>query len=575
MDRQHLEFHDNPDFSLLRRLMDAELSAEEFHQLEHRLETDAEFRAAYVRYIDLEASLVEALDEMSPPVAGAIHDAHGVQRVASNQPLALPPRLRNAERAAGHVPRTAGPRSPFRSRVRAWSLVAVCAACLLAGFGYWAGGARPPTGPTLRSHFTESPLRGHKHVAIVTHVEGVTFQAGGPLLRAGARLKPGVLWLSAGQLQLEFLNGAQVVLEGPSELHILAVNSATLISGRAAARVPESARGFVLNAPDAAIVDLGTEFAVAVDDAGHSEVHVIDGEVEVSLLGDDGSTLTSATLYEASSLRVHAEASSLETIEDPVAPLLEIREQPARALPVTDRYYRAVLDSAPFLYWRFDLGEAGSVPNAVGPSWSARRQGTAEDISTIAFENGAARFQQGSGSRFLGPEEALVDFNADSYSIEFWVNPDRLHWATIVAVIPEGDVWSRYHLNVIELAHQTTLVHTPGSFRFLHRHPPNERGGVNLFSQEGCTPGQWHHLVAVKTPAELRLYLNGELTRQIAGAPGNSGNLRYRLVLGQLREDSAERQFAGSLDEFALYRRPLTSDEVRSHYTAMFPRGER
>lgn len=555
--------------SELRRLIDGELTEQEFRDLERRLETDEALRAQYVRYIDVEASLAEALDQFAPAAFPETQPPRG----ETAQPL-----VSSGFRTEPTEEQCPGPSAMDRagqSRVRTWGLVAVSAACLvMAAFFLWSNGPGPGANGMARSHFAESPLRGHKHVAIVTHIDGVFSDDQGAPLRPGLRLKPGVLSLASGQLQLEFLNGAQLVLDAPAELHILAVDSATLIAGRAAARVPDSARGFVLNAPDAAIVDLGTEFAVNIDDFGRSEVHVIDGEVEVSLLGDDGSTLTSERLNEDSSLRVHSQHAALETIEGAVAPALSIRDLPASALPVTDRYYDSVLESRPFLYWRFDRTEAGAVPNEVAPEWSARLQGEG-DSDGLAFDNGAARFRPGTSARFVGPDESLVDFNRDEYSIELWVNPDRLHWATIVAVIPEGDVWSRYHLNVIELAHRTTLVHTPGSFRFLHRHPPNRTGGVNLFSHEGCTPGQWHHLVAVKTSDELRLYLNGRLSRHLDGLQDASGDLHYRLVLGQLRENSDERQFAGSIDEFALYRRALTDGEVRAHYHAMFPSGKK
>jgi hypothetical protein len=45
--------------------------------------------------------------------------------------------------------------------------------------------------------------------------------------------------------------------------------------------VPPHARGFKLMTPDADVVDLGTEFGLKVSEAGASEVHVFDGEVEV------------------------------------------------------------------------------------------------------------------------------------------------------------------------------------------------------------------------------------------------------------------------------------------------------
>jgi hypothetical protein len=353
---------------------------------------------------------------------------------------------------------------------------------------------------------------------------------------------------------------------GPAELHILSPDAATLISGRAAARVPESARGFVLNAPDAAVVDLGTEFAVAVDAQGQSEVHVVEGEVEVSLLGDDGNTLFSERLYESGTLRVHGDLAELRPVEQPSADLPTIQPRAAVPLDVSPDYVQDVLDGEPLIYWRFEsLTEDGLILNETGDQWPARLHGGRRGPPLMEVKDGVLRCSAGDAVRYAGPEEGIPGLNADSFTIEFWVNPDHLHYATLVGVIPEGDAWESYHLNVIELAHNTAQVHDPGSFRFLHRHPPNVRGGVNLFTPAGCTPGQWHHLVTVKTPQELKLYLNGALVRHLETRAG-SDNIPYRLLLGTLKPRLTERQLVGSLDEFALYLRPLADEEVGRHY---------
>jgi hypothetical protein len=121
---------------------------------------------------------------------------------------------------------------------------------------------------------------------------------------AGRRIKPGVLKLDNGYVQLEFFSGAVVGLIGPAELRIESKDAATLLSGKVTAHVPERARGFVLNAPSAAVVDLGTEFGVRIDETGITEVEVLSGEVELSLLGDDGNTLLSARVDDSKTVSI-------------------------------------------------------------------------------------------------------------------------------------------------------------------------------------------------------------------------------------------------------------------------------
>ncbi|MCA9217409.1 MAG: FecR domain-containing protein [Planctomycetales bacterium] len=96
----------------------------------------------------------------------------------------------------------------------------------------------------------------------------------------GDALTPGSFAIQSGFAQIEFFCGATVVLEGPGELILDSVESARLIDGRVRAQVPPAARGFSIQAGELRVVDLGTEFGVAVSSSGPN-VQVFDGEVEL------------------------------------------------------------------------------------------------------------------------------------------------------------------------------------------------------------------------------------------------------------------------------------------------------
>ncbi len=72
----------------------------------------------------------------------------------------------------------------------------------------------------------------------------------------------------------------------------------------------------------------------------------------------------------------------------------------------------------------------------------------------------------------------------------------------------------------------------------------------------------------VKAEKTLALYLNGNLIRTVDIAPstGMSSPDGFRVILGQLTAVYNERQFAGSIDEFAIYERALEPSEVLDHY---------
>ena len=96
----------------------------------------------------------------------------------------------------------------------------------------------------------------------------------------GGRLARGPLRLAAGTAVIRFAGGAELMLKGESELVLESAGSARLVQGEAIVHAPEQAAGFTIHTEASDIVDLGTEFAVRVESAGATEVHVLDGLVE-------------------------------------------------------------------------------------------------------------------------------------------------------------------------------------------------------------------------------------------------------------------------------------------------------
>ncbi len=95
-------------------------------------------------------------------------------------------------------------------------------------------------------------------------------------LRAGYQLE-----LEAGLTEIDFSTGTRVVLEGPATFDVVSDRSGRLEVGRLVATVAGNAKGFIVNTPLAAIVDLGTEFGVSVESNGPVDVHVFQGSVEI------------------------------------------------------------------------------------------------------------------------------------------------------------------------------------------------------------------------------------------------------------------------------------------------------
>jgi len=120
----------------------------------------------------------------------------------------------------------------------------------------------------------------------------------GSTLFAGQKLD-----LAAGLVEVTFIDGAQVVLEGPAKFDVKASDLAELHAGRIAAVVPERARGFEIATAGLNVEDLGTEFGVLAE-GDDTEVHVFRGLVNAHLLNKRGQQVRTVELRTAQAARI-------------------------------------------------------------------------------------------------------------------------------------------------------------------------------------------------------------------------------------------------------------------------------
>lgn len=83
-------------------------------------------------------------------------------------------------------------------------------------------------------------------------------------------------------MEVEFLSGARLTIQGPATLQMESANSAILQSGRVLGVVPPRATGFTLKTPSGIIRDLGTEFALSAS-ADKTDLSVLAGLVDCEL----------------------------------------------------------------------------------------------------------------------------------------------------------------------------------------------------------------------------------------------------------------------------------------------------
>jgi len=210
---------------LIYAQLDGEITPEQHARLEALMRDDWQARRLYLELVDQHARLLH-----QPEIAtGRLH-----------------------EHAA-----------PQRRLLRYLSVLSPLAAAVVLGFVIW---PRPLPEPEATS----------AGIATLSHTLDAQF-AGAPV-RSGDTLQPGRLRLTKGLAQIEFFSGATVLIEGMAEIEIISAWEARCLRGRVRFQVPPAAKGFIVHAPEVKLEDLGTEFALNVQDGGYA-VHVFEGEV--------------------------------------------------------------------------------------------------------------------------------------------------------------------------------------------------------------------------------------------------------------------------------------------------------
>ena len=467
-------------------------------------------------------------------------------------------------------------RAGFRGGVIASAAVVLVA---VLGLVSWPGRPKPipdPTpGPVATAPQAYPKVDTSTGLAMVIRLDGVVWdESGDPRPTVGDVLAPGHLRFGSGRAILSMLTGVVLDVEGPADVELISDAKVICHRGRIRARVPSGAEGFLVLGPSSAVVDLGTEFALNVGLDGKTQGRIFLGRLEAALLDPAGSPRRSFFLdaakagsskafeIDSKSGKIEAVAASEDfvTASDPAVP----------PLVLDDRYPAAVMGSRPWGYWRFESLAGGSTPNEVPGRPPLRATGPIRLAgSTGGGESRSVEFRAAKVPQFLAMGEDWYPPRRPGYAVEFWCLSGSIGHASLVSLVSPKD--TDHHVFLMELTSRNRLtIHKPASVRLLHRWPPGWEGGDNTYSQEPYVPYRWHHLVGQVDGDRIELYKDGEPSTLPSATPEHA-DIPCQLVLGRLTALdgsglSVDRPFVGRIDEFTLYDRPLTVEEIRDHH---------
>ena len=212
--------------------IDGTISDQEFEDLQKSILQDKSTGKAYLEAVSLSESLMVA-------AADADSEEQKVQANPTIQRVTRPQRFHSLQYAIALV--------------------------LLIGVGicsFWVGSWQAIDDqvtqiPSNRVEQEETRIAGH---AILRRVVDLDWGLGNQRHHEGDVLADGVFEFDRGLVEIDFLCGASLIVEGSAKLDIESDWVVQLAKGRLRANVPPAARGFVVKAVDSEIIDLGTEF---------------------------------------------------------------------------------------------------------------------------------------------------------------------------------------------------------------------------------------------------------------------------------------------------------------------------
>ncbi|WP_425399875.1 LamG-like jellyroll fold domain-containing protein [Aeoliella sp.] len=529
---------------LAQAVVEGQLESDQFGPLMQRLSSSEEDRESYIEYIQLHTLLDKEL-----------RDKQGTPPVLPTCPTTTP-----AAVAAAH---SKGP-SGYSRRLLAAAMTVACAIAI----GLYL--KRDVDAPPTAEEVAPPP------VAYLASSNGCEWAGMQRSVANHMRIveQGQELVLLEGIAEFRLASGVSLSVEGPATLVLNSPTDLHLEYGHLTFLVPWVVTDFKVQAAGLVVSACDAECGVNVSSEEIS-VHCFSGSATVLPDGKEGTEVievaASRSIYIAS------------TPEQPDLPQLNwgkadnaqfaTRLLMADRLPVSPKYIEEVLDDQPVGYWRFESQRDDTIQNEVadGVSLAVRGQLRLSDHE----QNRVAEFGRPGSNCHLLSNGRLIEHGFDEYTVEFWAKPSHVHHGGMVSLVrsldPESDALHGFHvcLNAGKMANVLSREH-PYRLRYLHRNPPSSkyRTGTSIYSREPYSLRRWLHVVAAKKGPYMRLYVN----KQVVAVGRDNTKLAddLYLLVGRTAHNTTAATFVGQLDELAIYGRTLETEEVASHYEAMW-----
>lgn len=294
----------NTPQDLFHDYLDGDLSPDDLQRLEAWLAEDQAHAIEFFRWASLQSLTFETLkgeylkqvleiDSPCAALADACNDPAGsIEPRVSLYAHPLPPRQSRAwwVAAAASIILATLAVNLFRAPVATQPTVAQTdASPSPAAVSAEAAAAEDENAAAIAEELANAAANEPSIVATLTRLEDCVWSNPDEPLAYGQQLSQGArIELAQGVARITFESGAVATLEGPCDFVVDNAMHGTIRRGRVSVNAPRRAYGFRIRSPNSEVIDLGTEFGVAVNEGGQSEVHVFSGQVLSRTLDEAG-----------------------------------------------------------------------------------------------------------------------------------------------------------------------------------------------------------------------------------------------------------------------------------------------
>ena len=360
-----------------------------------------------------------------------------------------------------------------------------------------------------------------------------------------------VIKLESGVAEIAFQSGAVFNMYGPAEFKFLSDCKGRLENGNIRVHVSEQAKKVAVITSVVDLFDIGTEFGVAADQTGTTNVHVFEGVVKAVSRNSEGVEREPVFIRKGQAFRF---APSKSDLPPKITSIVASHSSfPRTGVKLVTR-------------WTFD-GKLGIEDDA--------SFGKIKDRLTTYH---GCKIIEDSGSGRKGPSKVLQltgnkdyasaignspDLNrTGSFTIALWAKfskplGEQPPHASILMKRTTSEV--RYNYN-FSMNGSNAIPDVPGSHLRLSIFDKDTEKKSQLFYSWDGDPNQWHHYAWVfdSNEKKMKLYIDGNLKKTIPANATPKTNMQD-LIVGK---NPSYGNWDGWLDDICIYRDALSKDEV-------------